>query len=273
MVCTVCTASCAMTEPSPSDPGQVERALATPAWKLLGADQHMQTLHPNYAPVGLLEMMAPKPSRVLDVGCFCGGTGRWLKTRFADVYMIGIEFLAAAAAQARNIYDQVIESPFEAIDFESEGLAAGSIDAIVAADVLEHLVNPWDALQRLRPLLAPGGAIYVSLPNVRNLSVLLRLAAGEWRYAGAGILDVSHLRFFTRRQALEMLGETGFRVEEVRSNLDPQIQPAFAGRNLAEVRSIDTASLSLRNLTEVDVVELLTLQFYIRATLAERAVA
>jgi hypothetical protein len=108
---------------------------------------------------------------------------------------------------------------------------------------------------------------------VRNLSVLLRLAAGEWRYAGAGILDVSHLRFFTRRQALEMLGETGFNVEEVRSNLDPQIQPAFAGRNLAEVRSIDTASLSLRNLTEVDVVELLTLQFYIRATPADRAVA
>lgn len=226
----------------------------------------MQTLRPNYAPVGLLEMMKPSPIRVLDVGCFCGGTGRWLKARFANVHVVGIELLAAAAAQARCIYDRVIEAPIEAVDFELEGLAMGSLDAIVAADVLEHLVNPWAALQRLRPLLAPGGAIYVSLPNVRNLNVLLRLASGEWRYVGAGILDVSHLRFFTRRQALEMLNETGWSVEEVRSNPDPQIQPAFAGRNLAELRCIETDSLSLKNLSEMDVAELLTLQFYIRAS-------
>jgi 2-polyprenyl-3-methyl-5-hydroxy-6-metoxy-1,4-benzoquinol methylase len=193
-------------------------AAGSPIWKLLGADLHMQTLQPNYAPTGLLEIMTPSPKRVLDVGCFCGGTGRWLKARFSDVHVVGIEVLAAAAAQARGVYDRVIEAPIEAVDFELEGVAAGSLDAIVAADVLEHLVNPWAALQRLRPLLAPGGAIFVSLPNVRNLNVLLRLASGEWRYVGAGILDVSHLRFFTRTQAIEMLNETGWKVEEVRSN-------------------------------------------------------
>src|SRR5690242_15769403 len=171
-----------------------------PIWTLLGGDLHMQTLRPDYAPTGLLEMMPSAPARVLDIGCFCGGTGRWLKRRFSGVEVIGIECLAAAAAQARGSYERVIEAPIEAVDFEAEGLMPGSFDAIVATDVLEHLVNPWSVLQPLRTLLTPKGALYVSLPNVRSLNVLARRAGGEWRYAGAGILDVSHLRFFTRTQ-------------------------------------------------------------------------
>lgn len=226
----------------------------------------MQMLRPDYAPAGLLEMITATPSRVLDVGCFCGGTGRWLKRRFPGVEVIGIECLAPAAARARESYDRVIEAPIEATDFEAAGLTPGSIDAIVTADVLEHLVNPWTVLQRLRPLLTANGALYVSLPNVRNLDVLARLASGEWRYTGSGILDVSHLRFFTRAQAIEMLTETGWRPQEIRLNPDPKVMPAFAGKNLAAVRSIDTPNLSLRNLTQADVHELLTLQFFMRAT-------
>jgi len=226
----------------------------------------MQMLRPDYAPAGLLEMMPHAPSRVLDIGCFCGGTGRWLKRRFPGVEVIGIECLAPAAAQARESYDRVIEAPIEAINFEEQGLTPGSIDAIVAADVLEHLVNPWTVLQRLRPLLSANGALYVSLPNIRNLNVLVRLASGEWRYAGSGILDVSHLRFFTRAQAIEMLTETGWQTQEIRLNPDPKVMPAFAGKNLAEIRSIDTPKLSLRNLTQADVHELVTLQFFMRAS-------
>jgi 2-polyprenyl-3-methyl-5-hydroxy-6-metoxy-1,4-benzoquinol methylase len=226
----------------------------------------MQMLRPDYAPSGLLEMITPAPSRVLDVGCFCGGTGGWLKRRFPGAEVIGIECLAAAAARARESYDRVIEASIETIHFEAEGLMPGSMDAIVAADVLEHLVNPWVVLQRLRPLLTAKGALYVSLPNVRNLNVLVSLASGKWRYAGSGILDVSHLRFFTRAQAIEMLTETGWRTQEIRLNPDPQVMPAFAGKNLAEVRSIDTPKLSLRNLTQADVHELVTLQFFMKAS-------
>jgi len=255
---TVQTIPGASPEPAPAPPA--------PIWTLLGGDLHMQMLRPDYAPAGLLEMITPAPSRVLDIGCFCGGTGRWLKRRFPGAKVIGIECLASAAARARESYDRVIEASIEAIDFEAEGLVPDSMDAIVAADVLEHLVNPWAVLQRLRPLLTANGALYVSLPNVRNLNVLVRLTGGEWRYVGSGILDVSHLRFFTRAQAIEMLTETGWRTQEIRLNPDPQVMPAFAGRNLAEVRSIDTPKLSLRNLTQADVHELLTLQFFMRAT-------
>ena len=239
---------------------------AAPIWTLLGGDLHMQTLRPDYAPVGLLELIPPAPARVLDIGCFCGGTGRWLKQRFPKVEMVGIECLAPAAARARESYERVIEAPIEAVDFEAEGLAPGSFDAIVAADVLEHLVNPWAVLQRLRPLLTSTGALYISLPNIRNLNVLLRLVNGEWRYVGAGILDVSHLRFFTRTQALEMLAETGWRAQELRINPDPQVMPAFAGKNLADVSSIDTPRLSLKNLTQADMVEWVALQFFLKAS-------
>lgn len=72
--------------------------------------------------------------------------------------------LDKAAAMAAQTYEQVITGTFEQVDFEKEGLKPGSFDAIIAADVLEHLYNPWQALQRLRPLLAPGGAIYVACP-------------------------------------------------------------------------------------------------------------
>ena len=251
------------TRPSGSPESTPSRPV--PIWTLLGGDLHMQTLRPDYAPTGLLEMMTSPPARVLDVGCLCGGTGRWLKQRFPGVEVTGIECLAPAAARARDSYERVIEAPIEAVNFETENLIAGSFDAIVAADVLEHLVNPWAVLQRLRPLLTAKGALYVSLPNVRNLNLLAGLVSGEWRYVGAGILDISHLRFFTRAQAIEMLIETGWRTHEIRINPDPRVMPAFAGKNLADVHSIATPRLSLKSLPQADVLEWVALQFFFKA--------
>lgn len=234
-------------------------------WQMLEAGLHMQTLDHNYAPIGLLEMIAPTPKRVLDVGCFCGGSGRWLKQRFPECEVIGIEMLEDAAAIAAKTYDTVIVGSFEKVDLETEELAPGSFDAIVAADVLEHLYNPWQALQRLRPLLAAGGAMYVSLPNTRNLNVLSSLAAGEWRYSGAGILDVTHIRFFTRAQAMEMLDQTGWTICETRVNPDPSLTSALAGRNIDTISDIVVGKLRLENLERKDVVDLMALQFLIRA--------
>ena len=234
-------------------------------WQMLDADLHLHTLKADYAPVGLLEMINTPPRRVLDIGCFCGGSGRWLKARFPGCKVIGIEMLDKAAANAAEAYDRVIVGAFEQVDFTTEGLPPGSVDAIIAADVLEHLYNPWKALQRLKPLLAPGGAIYISLPNVRNLNVLAGLANGEWQYAGAGILDITHIRFFTRVQALQMIEQTGWRVEDLRINPDTRLKPAFEGKNLAQIQSINVGLLKLDGMKEQDVLELLTLQYFIQA--------
>ncbi len=250
------------TPPNSIDPAN---PASVPAWKMLDADIHLHTLEPNYAPVGLLEMVNPSPKRVLDLGCFCGGSGRWLKQRFPGCEVTGIEMLDEAAAMAAQTYEQVITGTFEQVDFEKEGLKPGSFDAIIAADVLEHLYNPWQALQRLKPLLAQGGAIYVSLPNIRNLNVLSALASGEWRYEGAGILDVTHIRFFTLAQATEMLTQTGWIISDARMNPDPSLTGMFEGNNLDEMKSISMGKLKLEGLKKIDVVELIAVQFFIRA--------
>jgi 2-polyprenyl-3-methyl-5-hydroxy-6-metoxy-1,4-benzoquinol methylase len=236
-----------------------------PVWKLLDADMHLQTLDPDYAPVGLLEMIDPPPRRVLDLGCFCGGSGRWLKQRFPDCEVIGIEMLGKAAAMAVQTYDRVIEGTFEQVDFAAEGLMAGSFDAVIAADFLEHIYNPWHALQRVKPLLAPGGAIYVSLPNVRNLNILSALAGGAWRYQGAGILDITHVRFFTLAQASEMLSQTGWLIRDGRLNPDSSLSYIVDGKNLEEIKTLSAGKLKLEGLNPMDVLELMAIQFFIRA--------
>jgi len=161
-------------------------------WQLLNGELHLHTLAPNYAPTGLLEMMAAPANgdarlKVLDVGCFCGGSGRWIKQKFPGAEVIGIEMLDKAAAVAAQEIRQSDCRHVEAVDFPAEGLLPGSVDAIIAADVLEHLYNPWQALQRLRSLLKPGGAIYISLPNIRNLNDVECL--GQRRMAVRGCRD------------------------------------------------------------------------------------
>lgn len=232
-------------------------------WQQLDADLHFHSLRHDYAPVGLLQMISDPPRQVLDVGCFCGGSGRWLKNQFPGTHVTGIEMLAKAAAVAREIYDEVHVGKFEEIDLTPW---QGKFDAIIVADVLEHMYNPWAVLQKLSPLLAPGGALYISLPNIRNLNILMGLAGGEWRYAGAGILDITHIRFFTKQQILEMLQQTGWQAHEVKLNFDQRLTPSFKGVDLNTLKNINAGKLKLENLTRDDVFELLTLQFFIRAT-------
>lgn len=230
-------------------------------WQQLDADLHFHSLRHDYAPVGLLQMVVP-PREVLDVGCFCGGSGRWLKNNFPGVRVTGIEMLDKAAKVALEAYDEVHVGKFE--DIDSSGWH-GKFDTIIAADVLEHMYNPWSVLLKLKPLLAPGGAIYISLPNIRNLNILTRLTDGEWRYSGAGILDITHIRFFTKAQAVEMLTQTGWKIGEVRINPDPSLAPTFKDKDLSQIKSISMGKLKLEGLTEQDLLELLTLQFFIRA--------
>ena len=241
---------------------------APPAWTLLDNDLHLQTLNSDYAPTGLLERIGDAPSHILDIGCFCGGSGRWLRRRFPDAQLIGIEMLAKAAEKASPHYDKIIPLAFEEIDFASEGLAAGTIDAVIAADVLEHMINPWAALQRLKPLMSAKGVLYISLPNVRNLNVVLGLAEGRWPYAGSGILDITHLRFFTRQQAVEMLEQTGWGVRKLSFNFDPDLLAALGGQELDAIHSLSVGKLQLNELTKMDVAELMTLQFHIEAVVA-----
>jgi len=231
-------------------------------WQKLDADLHFHSLNHHYAPTGLLQLIDKKPIEVLDLGCFCGGSGQWLKNKFPEVRVTGIEMLEKAANEAQKIYDEVHIDKFEAIDTSQW---KNKFNAIIAADVLEHMYNPWSTLQQLKPLIAEGGAIYISLPNIRNLNILMGLANGEWNYAESGILDITHIRFFTKTQALEMLEQTGWKVSHITTNPDSRLSSHFQNKDLNSIDTITAGKLKLESINKEDVLELMALQFYIRA--------
>jgi len=154
----------------------------------------------------------PSSARIIiDVGCASGALGRSLKAARPGIEVRGIEPVAAQAARARQVLDDVMVGTAE------DELPAHwpAPDCVIFADVLEHLVDPWKVLKRFRPLLAPGGTIVASIPNVANHRVLKGLMRMRWDYTDHGILDRTHLRFFTRDTALEMFEDSGFRIRHV----------------------------------------------------------
>ncbi len=159
-------------------------------------------------------------SRVLDLGCGAGATLAWLKQAGRCDATVGVEMMESAAAIARGRVDEMFVG--DATLLVESAFDAGSFDLVLCLDVLEHLVDPWAFVAKLPRLLKPGGLLIASLPNVRHLRVVLPLLlAGRWRYEASGILDRTHLRFFTRRSALELMSGEGLEVERCLRRLPP----------------------------------------------------
>jgi len=239
----------------------------SPVWKLLGeaGSAHWTALEHDYLPQGLLEMIATPPALVLDVGCFCGAVGAWLKQRYHGVRVVGVEPLGEAATQARSRLDVVLQGRLEDVDLSDAGVTPGTVDVIVLADVLEHMFDPWNALLKLRPLLKSGGIVLASIPNIRNLTILEHLAQGDFPYAESGLLDVTHIRFFTWQGVQRLFSETGYRIEAVSRNLDSRLQPLLGAMKQPPPVNIDTPTVQVKNQTHDQISELATLQFWLRA--------
>jgi methionine biosynthesis protein MetW len=153
--------------------------------------------------------------RVLDLGCATGALGAGLKRRGAEV--VGIEIDPGYAAAAAGRLDRVINADAEQALADEE---LGRFDCLVAADVLEHLVDPWLALRRASALLDPGGTAVISLPNVRFFETFWELGVrGRWPRRPQGIFDSTHLRWFTLRDARDLVEQAGLRVVEVRGQI------------------------------------------------------
>jgi SAM-dependent methyltransferase len=164
--------------------------------------------------VEIASFISEPPSVVLDVGCGAGAAGRVLKLKFPGISVIGIESNPEAATRARKFLDDVICEPIETAQV-TERLGGRRVALVLLLDVLEHLYDPWRALVRIRSWLAPSTRVLASVPNVRNLVTLDDLAAGRWEYAPDGVLDITHLRFFTKGSMRELFEETGFDVLEM----------------------------------------------------------
>lgn len=153
--------------------------------------------------------LAPESYRkVLDVGCGEGNSVFYLKEKGAG-FVAGIEINPGAAAAAREKMDYVWEGSVE----EDLPFEKGQFDLIICGDVLEHTVDPWKVLERLRSLLAADGYLLASIPNLRYGKVLYELIVkGLFQYTTSGVLDYTHLRFFTRSTMRSLVEESGFEI-------------------------------------------------------------
>jgi 2-polyprenyl-3-methyl-5-hydroxy-6-metoxy-1,4-benzoquinol methylase len=159
-----------------------------------------------------LQLLDPRGLRVLDLGCGGGHNGALLK-RAGAREVIGVELDAGAAAQARRRLDGVVCADLACLDLT--GLGDEPFDAILASDVLEHLAAPEAVLAQVLTRLRPGGALLVSLPNVAHVSVFASLLLKRWPRKSSGIFDRTHLRFFAKRDMVELLEGAGLRVLRV----------------------------------------------------------
>jgi SAM-dependent methyltransferase/Tfp pilus assembly protein PilF len=151
--------------------------------------------------------------RLLDVGCGCGDFGRGLKASgLREVH--GIEVVEPACRMARQVLDGAVLGDIEQLDLPFQD---GYFDCITFADVLEHLKDPTAVLRKVDRVLAPDGVILMSIPNVRFYEVIHMLVNGRWQYADAGILDRTHLRFFTVTEMINMVRDAGLEVLHVQA--------------------------------------------------------
>lgn len=174
----------------------------------MSADTHV---YPYAERPEVAALVPPTVELLLDVGCSRGGFGAGLRRSRPRLRLVGIESDGDAAREAALHYDRVVTGAFPKDLPRDE-----AFECVVFNDVLEHMVDPWAALRATAGVLKPGGVVVASIPNVRGLRHLIDLTMrGEWHYQDMGILDRTHLRFFTRRSMVRLFEESGFTVSGV----------------------------------------------------------
>jgi methionine biosynthesis protein MetW len=148
-------------------------------------------------------------SKVLDVGCATGRRGAWLREN-RNCYVAGLEVDEKMAASARTRCDSVYQTDIEQLS--ALPYPESHFDVLVFGDVLEHLRHPELVLVHLLRYLRPGGSVVTSIPNFLFLTVRMKVALGLFRYSEYGILDKTHLRFYTQKTARELVEQCGLQI-------------------------------------------------------------
>jgi 2-polyprenyl-3-methyl-5-hydroxy-6-metoxy-1,4-benzoquinol methylase len=185
-------------------------------------------------------------SRILDVGCGKGVLGSYLKSNYS-AKVTGLEIFPEYASDASKCLDEIICGNFEEMDLYEY---AGKFDYVIFSDSLEHLIEPKAALLKAQALLKESGEVLLAMPNVRNFRLTVPLVLfGRFEYVDEGLLDRTHLRFFTLSSISNLLVSCGFCVESVKMDLPRS----------SKVGLLNILTFSLFR-------ETLTSHFFIRAT-------
>ena len=163
----------------------------------------------------------PSGARVLEVGPGNGVVGAWLAAH-KGCTVVGVEYVPEAAQAAAARFAHMITGSIEDPAVQAQVRELAPYDAVIFADVLEHLVDPWGVLATLRPLLSPGGRVLLSVPNIAHWTARLNLLLGRFDYTDGYLMDRTHLRWFTWKSARQLAARSGYRVVEEQSVFKPR---------------------------------------------------
>ncbi len=189
----------------------------------------------------LMAMIPAEARRVVEVGCMHGAMARSWRVQQPQVHYTGIDIDPDYAAVAAAHCDRALAGDIEAFSAEAFETLFPS-DCWIFGDCLEHLRDPWRLVRHIRERIDAQGCLLACVPNAQHWSVQSRLATGLFRYEDSGLLDRTHIRWFTRTTLIEMFTQAGWRVEQGLSRSLPQAAPApviAAVRALAEASGAD----------------------------------
>lgn len=189
----------------------------------------------------LLAKIPVTAKRVLEIGCGTGGFARAYRDINPSAEYWGVELFAEAAEEAKTVLNEVVLGSIEdaAVLAELDTQRGDrKFDVLIFGDVLEHLLDPWSVLKILRERMEPGAVCAVCIPNVGHWSLVREQLLGRWNYADAGLLDRTHLRFFSRDTAVDMLGQAGW------SPLDADPRVLWPDKTETAVKALTPAALA-----------------------------
>ncbi len=211
----------------------------------------------NHMRKEIIDQIPLESEMILDVGCAAGGIGKYVKVKNPSCKVYGIEVDELAVINAKQYYDEVFVMNLDHL--EDLPIPHYSFDVIICADVLEHLYNPYRVLAILSKYLKEGGTLITSIPNIRHISTVNELLRGNWAYEYAGILDNTHIRFFTLKEMQKMLFDAGYIQRHVTANKDPNF--LISNKDGHSLINLDTPDFTLKNLSEQDILEYESVQF------------
>ncbi len=166
--------------------------------------------HSNYNP-DLLAVMPSTAQRVIEVGCSTGALGAAFKKIAPHSNYWGLEIDPDFADQAQAYCDRVFTLDIEYAD-DAFWESVSDRDCWVFGDVLEHLKDPWSILHQVRGVIPANGVVVACVPNAQHWSLQAKLSAGAFEYEAEGLLDRTHLRWFTRTTLIKLFQECGFEI-------------------------------------------------------------
>jgi SAM-dependent methyltransferase len=216
-------------------------------------------IHDQHNP-DLLNFIPITAKKIIEVGCSSGALAREYKKLNTNCHYLGIDIDAHYTEFAQRYCDSVLSVDIEGPNFNITETGK-SVDCWLFGDTLEHFRDPWNVLSNIRKIIPNNGCIVACIPNAQHWSIQAKLNTGDFRYEDSGLLDRTHLRWFTRTTIFELFESTGYRIEDGMPRVFGSNQPNL---NLI-LESIKKMALSLGVDPDVAVEDAMPLQYVVRA--------